>query len=418
MEPVSYADRLRPVIKLTAPDASVFECKFVAGEVSAEKAIGVFRYPKVNGTITQDLGISGRTHSFNLYFEGADHDIIALRFGEAVKSRGPWVVVHPVEGRLSLQPVSYGVTEAPVDSANLTVIKTEWIGVTDAEIPVATTRQLAQKLVEQSATVDAAGVTAISRARIDTAARVAAIRAATENSRRALETAIYPLQQSTPDAVKRLAAVNRAMNSTLTTSPLDVPRLAGHIRALVQIPAYFGLGSVVDRLETYQGVMRSLAAIPVQIEREAYLVREAFMGAVNSTIAVLTVVGSMPTRAESVRQAVAVSGAFELMVATLDTDMDGLSDRRIDDQYFSQSVSFSEQALISAQAAAYLVRASYDLPVEKRVTVGRWRSPLEVFITETGSTDETLFDAFLLNNQIKGNDILCLPPGKTVTVYV
>lgn len=415
---MSYADRLRPSIKLIAPDASVFECKFVAGEVSAEKAIGIFRYPKVSGTITQDLGISGRAHSFNLYFEGENHDIVALRFGEAMKSRGPWSVTHPVEGQLSLQPTQYSASEAPVDSANVTVIKTEWIGVGGVTIPVATARQLAQKLLAQSAVTDDIGTAAIMKARLDNAAKVAAMRTATGNARRALETALYPMQQSTPDTVKRLASVNRSLNSTLETSPLDVPRLAAQIRSLTRIPAYFGLGSVVERLDRYRSAMDALAAIPVQATREAYLVREAFLGAINSTIAVLTVAGAMPTRAESVRQALSVSSAFELMVATLDNDMDGLSDRRIDDQYFSQSVSFGEQALITAQAAAYLIRASYDLPVEKRVTMGRWRSPLEVFITETGSTNEEAFDSFLANNQIKGNDILCLPPGRTVTVYV
>ncbi len=72
-----WRGRLRDSVQLTSPDGNIFNPLWRKDSYSGNKKLGIFEYPKVDGTIIQDLGINGTRYPLTLYFEGPDHDIEA-----------------------------------------------------------------------------------------------------------------------------------------------------------------------------------------------------------------------------------------------------------------------------------------------------------------------------------------------------
>jgi hypothetical protein len=91
---MSWLDRLGENITLTSPDGNVFTAKWMGGERTREKKIGLFTYPDVAGTIAQDLSVNATKYPLTIYFDGSDHDLIAERFFRATGQNGLWSVLH------------------------------------------------------------------------------------------------------------------------------------------------------------------------------------------------------------------------------------------------------------------------------------------------------------------------------------
>jgi hypothetical protein len=73
-----------------------------------------------------------------------------------------------------------------------------------------------------------------------------------------------------------------------------------------------------------------------------------------------------------------------------------------------------------SQALKLLTLTSFDLKTEKRFTLEKERSPVEITITEYGEfgeNDENL-ELFINSNNLKADEIYLLPAGKEIVVYV
>jgi len=92
----------------------------------------------------------------------------------------------------------------------------------------------------------------------------------------------------------------------------------------------------------------------------------------------------------------------------------------IDRQYFSQSQSYSVAARMNALTVAYLLRAAFDLKVEKRFVLTRARNPVTVTIEEYGSLgkDDLFLDLFNASNKIQGNEFIMMTKDRELVVYV
>jgi prophage DNA circulation protein len=122
-----WQTRLRPKITFTSPSGQVFIGRWCGDQREIEKMIGEHSFPGRDGSIVQDLGSRAARYPLTIYFDGPNHDLIAWGFFEAMKERGPWLVVHPVYGYLVLQPTKATEVANPVESANVTEVQTEWL---------------------------------------------------------------------------------------------------------------------------------------------------------------------------------------------------------------------------------------------------------------------------------------------------
>jgi len=418
-----HRDRLRDTCQLTSPDGNIFNPLWRSNTYSANKKLGIFEYPKVDGSVLQDLGINGTRYPLTLFFEGADNDLEARRFFKSLAERGTWEIIHPVHGQLFLQPVSFSPNDDPTESGNITQVTTEWIEPADPAV-LKSTPQLSAIINTQALDTNEASSNQFDdNLQVDTAAEGIATETATNNVIIAVNEKLSNLFEDVAEISAQMAAIQRGIQSTLDETILKPIALAGQIQALIQLPALI-IRDVRTKLTSYSNLIDAIIGISPETTdtkaRNTVAVQEIALTAAITAVAQTIAAGILDTRAEAIKMADDIFALFEFIIDTLDAVQELFEDNDIDAQYFSQSQSFSDVSLLVAQAIAYLLLASYDLKIEKRFTLIKPRAPIEITITEYGELgdNDSNFTLFVNSNKLKGNDIRILPAGREVMVYV
>lgn len=420
---MSWLSRLKGNITLTSPDGSSFIAKWFGDPRSASKQLGIFNYPKFDKQIIQDLGIAGVAYPLTIAFDGPDNDLESSRFFEALNARGIWLIDHPTKGRLFLQPVSFKEIIAPVESGSLTIFQTEWL---DVALPdsIISVEQLSALVEEQALAVEIASLDQlIDISDQSTTENIQAIKSTTEKSLSIYDQTIKPLADLSESVSAKVEAIRRSIDDTLSASPIDLTVLGGQIQALVRGPAVI-TGDVLEILQSYQDFIDKVSAIPADVatrtERNIIAIMEIFSISANSASNLISVRSKPVTRAAAISSLVVISDQFIQVTDALDVMQENYIDQLIEDQYFSQSQSFVESSIMTAQTAAFLLSISFDLAIEKRFTLKEDRAAIEITITEYGDLGENdaNFDLFIDTNALKDDQILMLPTGFEVIVYV
>jgi hypothetical protein len=111
---------------------------------------------------------------------------------------------------------------------------------------------------------------------------------------------------------------------------------------------------------------------------------------------------------------------FDETVEAIETAQDNFSDLDIDEQYFSQTKTYTSLINLYTLCYQYLLTQFYNLAVEKVIVLDRPRSPLEITVSEygeLGNNDEN-YELLIKSNHLTGMDILLLAAGREVVIYV
>lgn len=422
---MSWRDRLKKTINLTSPDGNVFDPLWSGNARMVDKKLGIFEYPQLDGTITQDLGIAGTRYPLTLLFEGDDNDVESNRFFESAKERGLWKVHHPVRGVRQLQLVSVSEQIEPVKSGNLTVIVTEWIEPIDPAGNRSRSKpQLASQILTQTDALNISGSAQFVENTVqDAAAETLAIQNTTNAVINAVDAALSPLYESVSDLNGQILAVIASIQATITETTIDTLALAGQVQNLVQLPVLAST-DIAARLTAYTEMIVALALLsPVNTtteDKNVITVQELALTASLGALATTATTGILQTRPQAIDAMENISANFNGITDQLDLSQTAFQAVGIEFQYFSQSSSYNDAAIIVAQAIAYLLVATFDLAIEKRIILERQRAPIEITITEYGTlgTDDEHLDLFVESNKLVGSEMLILPTGKEVVVYV
>lgn len=416
---MTWRDRLRTEIALTSPSGQQFAAAWAGNPRTVEKRLGIFDYPKIPGAIVQDLDVGADLYPLSFYFEGEDHDLEAERFFTACKERGTWTVNHPVKGQKVLQLITVTEEVQPVSSGNMTLINSEWIEPRNVTAAASAT-QLAAAVVAQAETLQevAAGQLA-AVVELDTPSKITAFKNAITAAVTRVNTTLAPLRQLSADVQAAALSVHRGITSGLDAAALDVLSLGGQIQTLVTLPGD-AVADISTRLEYYSGLISAMVGIEPDTPSEgginAAAVQELVLTSALVTMATATTEGDLSSREEAVSYLEQAAAAFTDITDTLDASQALYQDNALDLQYFSQSQSFNDGAVLVGQVTALLLRKSFDLAAAKRFTLKRGRAPVEIAATEYGDLDH--LDFFISSNRLKGTDILLLPAGREVVVYL
>lgn len=418
-----YRDRLRPNITLTSPDGTIFTALWRGNERAQTKKVGVFNFPNVDGSIVQDLGVSSATYTLSISFEGPDNDLTASQFFAALKEKGTWQVVHPIHGLLKLQPLSFTPNDQPVTSGNVTTIETEWIEPLDLAV-VPSVPELQATVAAQIETVND-----ISASQLDdnvfqeTAAETASFRAAVLDVVANVESHLESVSGFAADITAEMLAIKRDIDAVLAVVPLDVIAVAGQLQSLIQLPTQ-AIQDVQARLDAYKNMAVGVGLLspdtPGTPSYNTVLVQEQALTATVGAVADVASTGTLLSRTEAVGVIEDVLVLFDDITDNLDASQVLFEGSAIDVQYFSQSQSYSVAARLVALTVAYLLRAAFDLKVEKRFILTRSRNPVMVTIEEYGGLGDgdVNLDLFLDSNKIEGDEHLIIPKGRELVVYV
>ena len=418
-----WYERTRQIIHLTSPDGNVFEGLWQRNTAPQEKAVAVFNYPKIKGSFTQDLDVNSSRYPMTIYFEGKNNDLEAQKFQAAFNENGLWTVIHPVLGEKLLQPLSFSPNVDPTNSGNITAVTTEWIEPISDQV-IGSVQELAARIQEQQIALNTQSAAQFQDNVVqDTAAERLAVKNISEESLSAFDQTLQNLAELDAEINAEVAAIKQQINDTIIQPVIDIGSLAGSVQALVELPGLV-VGDFFSRLESYSSFATGLFNLSPDttdtVGKNEVSTQESFLSAIIGMIGILAITADFQTRPEAIQAVQDINNLFSSITEQLDASQSAFSENDIDLQYFSQSQSFSDAALLIAYTSAYLLEASIDLRIEKRFILEKPRAPIEITITEYGDLgdNDSNYDLFIASNNLKGEDILLLPAGREVVVYV
>jgi len=422
---MSWQDRLRPVIKFVSPSGLEFAPLWKGDDISAEKRLGRHAYPNVDKEVVQDMGMNSADIPLTVFFDGVDHDKNAADFQKALYESGVWKVTHPVYGLMRLQLVSYKMAVQPVESGNVTEVETEWLEPADDED--------VSPVEDPAAKVEAA----VKKTKWETIKDMAAMVQKTVSQVKSTAQDIKGKVDKVKAAVRNIADLpNRIINEMQSVINevsmevfLDVASISGSIISLIEAPALIS-GSVSSKVAMFaslgERIMSDLSGgnsantADTANAVNSALTSQLFLNAITIAMAQAVISDTPETR----REALSALNEYRRFTgeaqAALDKAAEMTADSNIESQFVARANSGEAIADLNAAVAKYLMGAMFNLKIERRITLDRQRSPLEIAINElggnAGNADE-LYERFCAWNSLHGRELLLLPAGREVVIY-
>ena len=425
-------DRLQPEIKLISPNEDgnkEYIGKWIGDPVTKEKKLGLFDSPKVKGTLIQDLEVKGDLHQLTIYFDGPDHDLVSAEFWKSLDAKGKWAIFHPMRGLLNLNLSRAVWEDEPVRSVDFTTFNTNWIeGLPDGtEVSIV---ELKTTLDFQASEANLSAVRQLeSNVKVDSFAQYRAIVGAVEKAVNTIKKnlkKIENLQIINP----RIEALFRGIESTISNFPPDITALGAQFSGLFES---IGLSqnNSISSIDNFTTFADNLAIEPDDAGdggRNSAAILELNLSLVNAEIAKSVILPGIETREQAIEIATKVNDYFTSMINRLDEIQEFFYDTPIESQFVSQSGSYSDQLTANKLAIKFLLSSSVNLKIERRFKTKVPRAPIEIAWTELDGPGEiTEVDGILLDenfanfckwNNLHGDDIILLPAGTEVRVFI
>ncbi len=420
---MSAEDRVAPSIKFISPNGTEFEAFWAGNNKSKAKKLGKFSAPDIKGTRIQDLDMLGEVYPLTFWFEGETHDLLGQAMWLALDEKGPWTIQHPIDGRLRLQLSQVTRKDQPIKDADRTIFETTWL-IPLEEIDLISSASLKAQILEQLNEVNERIAEQLAAAsNQDTASRIQALKDSATQVSNAITNGLARISELSADIQNITTEVQRATTTGLGNPTVAVGSLATQLSFLAQTPAR-ATDNVSDRMNAYLNVGRNLFGEPAENPtfeaRNDIAVREAGLNALAATLPLIVSTGVINTRTEAIEFSEAIQAFFDDMTDSLDETQKIFENNLIGSQYFSQSASFNDLALLISLGLEFLLRTFFDLKIEKRIVLTERISPIALVIKELGELgdNDINLDLFIASNKLKNTEILLLPIGKQVVFYV
>lgn len=424
-----WSTRTREKITLTSPKKSTFNAFWRGDTRTITKKVGIFNFPKFIGSVTQDLGVDGTAYTITFFFEGANNDKETQRFESVTKEFGRWTVIHPTKGKLDLQPISFEIADNPVESGGVTQINSQWMESVDL-FSLLSAPQLGALAKAQAILTNAAAVSGIiSNIAQTTVALVAAVSQTITGALAIIIDPIDALVAGSSDIQSAVNSAKKSVETSLSEFPLDLTKITGSIQTLIQLPLQISNDSE-SRIETYKSMINDLLDLTPQSvtddsdgvtaeDKNVIETQEMILSAMIVAFTQIAITSEYKTRVQALQAAGDISEQFENITNELDKSQEAFKNEQIDKQYFSQSQTFIDSARLTYQGVAFAIRATFNLPIEKRIAIQNPISAIRKCIEEYGELGEndSNFDLFIDSNNLKDNEILMLPRGREIVIY-
>jgi len=425
---MSWKSDTRDTIEFTSPDGNEFSALWKGGKRTGERKLGIFDPPNFNGTIVQDLGVKSIQYPLTIFFQGLNHHKEAESFIESCKKeRGVWIVIHPTKGTLNLQLVSFEEDIQPVENGNFTQCDLVMFEPANIETTISAQESITQTLSNVLAVIE----DSIAQAKQLRSDLYAAVQAAANMINKISGLANDLKNLSATDAIINDAWLSAKSSLSLLVTQFqsdasDEDTIDLMCQALIDVIA-IPLESSSDftaRFSAYEDFSESVTNLsPPSNTPEDYnkaIFQEFGIMAILISICRIIVTSDFTVRSEIIAAMDDITAIFNGMIAAIEDVQSNFTDLDIDKQYFSQMQSYTSLQKLFSSTMIYLTSQFFNLKTEKRFTLKKTRSPIEITVTEYGSLgdDDANYKLFLQSNNLYGKDILILPAGREVVIYV
>ena len=420
---MTWYDRLAKNIIMISPNGTRFEAKWRGSDRSKSKKLGTYSPPNKVGTVVQDLDNDAVKYPMSIIFDGVNHDLTSNLFFVTCDEKGTWDVNHPIHGELKLQLVTVAQKDQPVTDGNYTMFDLQWIEPLEDDSFISSAKLSEDIQIQLQKLNESSSLQLEEIADQESAFTVQSLKNAFSSYNDLITDVLSSLTNLSADIARVVNGIQRAINSALQNPLLAINSISSQIQLLVQTPS-LASDNIQDRLNAYTSLGNSFfGEQPSEISlagRNTVAVKELVLTSIISTMPQIVTTGQIQTRNEALLFAEILSSYLDSITNELDTTQELFNDTTIDIRYFSQSGAYPDLVQLVALSIQFLLRASFDLKIEKRFKLKNDRAPIEVCISEYGELGENdeVFDFFIESNSLKGDEILLLPAGKEVVIYV
>jgi prophage DNA circulation protein len=390
-----------------------------------------FQFPGVDNSYVQQNGISARRYPMLCFFWGPDHDRLADIFEGELMKPGVGQLEHPLYGTFDVVPFGeINRRDDLRDAANQSVVEVTFLTTTGAvypSSPIAAKSEIQARIDEfkaQAAAQFEAGQGGLKKGITKDANLMAKVRGMLTKASKALSSVAAVNTAVTRDFRDAQSAINFGLD-TLVGQPLQ---LAIQMQNMVTAPSR-ALAGIAQRLDAYHDLAQSVVdssgataelAAGSEVNRVLQKLTQDFQ--VEDLVATAAVVGSVSsavnntfaTKSEALATAEAILAQLDEIVAWRDEAYENIGESVT----FVVDTGEAYQALLAAVsvAAGYLIQISFTLIPERRLTLDRARTVIDVCAQVYGTVDGKL-DFFIATNDFSGDELLELPAGTTVKYY-
>lgn len=411
---MAWNERLREAA-YTSPGGTRIRFDYEDVSRKFDKKTAAFDFPDADGTYVQDLGNTGRRYPLRLIFWGGDCDLQAAAFEGILAERGQGQLEHPMYGKVDVVP--FGAVSRRDDlqsAANQAIIEVTFWETIGLVYPTRQSDPGSQVLSAVDEYNEAAAKDFEDGIDVDGAAERVTLKS---TFRATIDTVSSGLKTvaGTQDSVrKQFNAVNDSINQGIDTLVAQPLALASQTSILIQAPARAAAG-ISARLDAYGGLASSIisgssAGDSRENNTNNFHPRDlTASGAVAG--AVLSVVNNQFERkSDALEAAEEVLGQFEAVNAWRDSNLAALG-------IVDAGGAYQKLQEAVALTAGFLVEISFSLKRERRITLDRPRTIIDLAAELYGSIDDRL-DFMIQSNSLSGSEILELPAGREIVYYV
>lgn len=423
---MSWEDRVLLKGAYTSPSGVRLEFDFEDVARTTPKRTASFDFARVNGTYVQSNGRGGRICPLTCIFSGADCDLDAKAFEDAVLEDGEGRLEHPLYGTFQAVPMGdiersdklkTGAGEATVSVTFVDAIGTVYpdpsvdalgeVGSLADTYDVAQAQEFADN-VDVSTVAGIEGIKTQVAGLLDTArVTVGAALADSAEQQRAFTDALDTIEQSLDTLAEAPATLAASVIEALSIPAQDVADISAILTALI------GFGVEVRARDgstpSDYVVDDAIPAGSTVAASNGFHVARLFSAAALSSSASAAAPAAYVARPGAVSAAVALLDELDAHVAWSDTGYETLAE-------VDTGASYQALLALVATTAGYLVQRSFLLAAERRITLTRPRTIIDLAAELYMSVDDQL-DRLIDDNELTGDEMIELPTGAVVVYY-
>lgn len=404
---MSWITKINTGFIITCGEGSTFNPLWLNAARQVEYNVSEFNYPNTPGTHVERRQPKGFKYSIQVIFQGEDHLDVAERFQAAADDPRPWIIEHPLYGRIVVQPVQLSYDNRELNTSTVTGDVIETI----SEIGPAVSVEPVDQIAESKNISDELGAAAFEQ------------RTPNPYSMGVTSTSLYAAGRNAGGTPSQMEGYFNTFNNAnaailnATAEPLAAMRA---VQRLIEAPALFEI-SVQNRMNILIGQFTALVnGLSTLSDQSGKLLFEVSSGSLITAMcqaAANPLAGNYQNMTSVLAVIDQLSANYDLWVSSLDsiqTDNGGDTDSFQAGFEFGTSVSGLVDFTVSELFAIALgARQERTLFLENDSNV--------ILLTHRfyGTTDnDAAMDEFMSTNNIGRTELLEVRQGRTILYYV
>lgn len=419
---MSWIDRLKTA-RLISPSGINLPFSYENVSRSFTKRTTAYNFPDADGTFIQDKGRTGRRYPMRIFFWGADHDLEAETFENALSEVGIFKLEHPFYKTVDVVPFGeINRSDALKTAANQSVIEVQLWETTGL---IFTTGQVEPSAVVVASILEYNKASALhfsEQVEIENASERATLKSRFTVLLDNVKTSFQKIADAQSNVKRLFDNTYDSINSTIDTLVGTPLTLASQSVIFLGAPAR-ALTSIQARLDAYKNLAENLIGGDDAVGTPTVNTDPLNIFTVNEIYANTAVVGQIASVVNN--QFETAPEAFEAADAILELSRDVETWR--ENNY--ASLSAQDTSIIDtgevyqklqesvALTLGFLVQLSFSLKKKRTITLDRDRTMIDLVAELFGEVDERL-DFLMESNNFSGDEIFELKRGRTIEYYV